>query len=192
MLDFDKVIFKAVSKVDGLYRRYSDDIIVICSIDKQDELKDLILSEILKYGLKIQPIKTEITVFKRNNSNKLETDKSNDKNASLKYLGFEFDGQYITIKKPSLAKYYRRLKRVIRLKFIKARVLEKKTGKEQFLYKNKIYKRYSHFGYRNFITYAYKASKEMKSNNIKRQVRRHIKIIKERISKYEPKADKLT
>lgn len=189
LLDFDKVIFNAVSQINGLYRRYSDDIIVVCPIDKQDELKNLVLSEIVNYRLKIQPIKTEITFFKRNIDNKLETDKTNDRNASLKYLGFEFDGQKITIKKPSLAKYYRRLKRVIRVKSIKARVLEKKTGKEQFLHKNKIYKRYSHFGYQNFITYAYRASKVMKSDNIKKQVRRHIKIIKERIYKYEPKAE---
>lgn len=187
LLDFDKVVFNAVSKINGLYRRYSDDIIVVCPLDKQDELKNLVLCEILKYGLKIQPIKTEITIFKRNIDNKLETDKTNDKNASLKYLGFEFDGQKITIKKPSLAKYYRRLKRVIRVKSIKARILEKKTEKEQFLHKNKIYKRYSHFGYRNFITYAYRASKVMKSDNIKKQVRRHIKIIKEHINKHEPK-----
>jgi hypothetical protein len=195
LLDFDKAVFKAVSQIDpvsqinGLYRRYSDDIIVVCPLDKQDKLKDLVLCEILKCGLEIQPTKTEITIFKRSINNKLETDKTNDKNASLKYLGFEFDGQKITIKKPSLAKYYRRLKRVIQVKFIKARSLEKKTEKEQFLHKNKIYKRYSHFGYRNFITYAYRASKVMKSENIKRQVRRHIKIIKESINKQEPKVE---
>lgn len=188
LLDFDKVIFKAVSQINGLYRRYSDDIIVVCPIDKQNELENLVLSEISKYKLKIQRIKTEITVFKRNADKKLETDKTTDNNASLKYLGFEFDGQKITIKKPSLAKYYRRLKRVIRIKSIKADKLRQKTKKEQFLHNNKIYKRYSHFGYRNFITYAYKASKVMKSDNIKRQVRRHIKIIKERINKYKLKA----
>lgn len=187
LLDFDKVIFNAISQINGLYRRYSDDIIVVCPIDKQDELKSLVLCEILKYGLKIQPIKTEITVFKRNVDNKLETDKTTDKNASLKYLGFEFDGQKTTIKKPSLAKYYRRLKRVIRVKSIKARILEKRTKEKQLLHKNKIYKRYSHFGYRNFITYAYRASKIMKSDSIKKQVRRHTKIIKEHINKHEPK-----
>lgn len=192
LLDFDKVIFNAVSMFNGLYRRYSDDIIVVCPIDKQDELKKLVLNEISKskYGLKIQPTKTEITIFKRSIDNKLETDKTNDKNASLKYLGFEFDGQKITIKKPSLAKYYRRLKRVIRVKSIKAKILEKKTEKEQFLHKNKIYKRYSHFGYQNFITYAYRASKVMKSDNIKRQVRRHIKIIKEHINNTNLKRNK--
>lgn len=187
LLDFDKVIFNTVSQIKGLYRRYSDDIIVVCPIDKKDELEKLVLSEIVKYDLRIQSSKTEITIFKRNIDNKLETDKTKDKNASLKYLGFEFDGQKITIKKPSLAKYYRRLKRVIRVKSIKARILEKKTEKEQFLHKNKIYKRYTHFGYQNFITYAYRANRIMKSNSIKRQVRRHIKIIKEHIDKHEPK-----
>ncbi len=105
----------------------------------------------------------------------------------MKYLGFEFDGQKITIKKPSLAKYYRRLKRAIRVKSKKAKILRDRTGKKQFLHKNKIYKRYSHLGNRNFITYAYRASKVMKSDNIKKQVRRHIKIIKEHIIKHESK-----
>ncbi|WP_449400480.1 reverse transcriptase domain-containing protein [Chryseobacterium wanjuense] len=58
LLDFDRNIIKEiVRKYRGYYRRYSDDLLIICSSDDVDNIKQFVLTEILKYGLKISLIK---------------------------------------------------------------------------------------------------------------------------------------
>ena len=39
------------------------------------------------------------------------------------------------------------------------------------LFKEKIYARYAHIGKRNFLTYGYRASRIMKSNSIRKQLK---------------------
>ncbi len=186
LLEFDKTMVKAVAqfKGKGLYRRYSDDIIIVCPIEQAQQMEDLAMKEIQKYKLTIQAAKTEKVLFKRNPNGRLETENAQ----TLKYLGFEFDGQKITIKKSSLAQYYRKLKRFIRAKAVKANALRRKgNDNNPRLFKRQIYQRFSHFGRQNFVSYAYRASRIMNEPHIKKQLRRHPMIINETIKKYEKK-----
>lgn len=183
LLEFDQIIFDEVKRCGGLYRRYSDDIVIVCPTEKSQDLQDWVFTAICEFGLRIQPIKTEISVFKPDVHGNLSTDNN------FKYLGFEFDGKSVRLKKPCLAKYYRRMKKVIRIKSIKASIKKSKEDTPQYLHKNKIIKSYSHFGCRNFITYANRANNILKDNSIAKQIRRHTKIMNLQMQKYEIKYD---
>ena len=60
MFDFDKEISNCISKNNGIYRRYSDDIIVVCPIEKANEIRNLIIDRIKKEDLEIQRQKTNL------------------------------------------------------------------------------------------------------------------------------------
>jgi hypothetical protein len=182
LLDFDKKVYeKIVLEYKGIYRRYSDDIIVACPIEYEKEINELLLSEIGKYHLVINSDKTEYTKF-NNNNGKLNCDRS------LKYLGFEFDGERILIKTSGFSKFYRKAKLLIKIKAGKAKRLQKKriTNRTN-IFRRPIYRGYTHLGKRNFISYARKASSMLESPQILNQIKRHWKIINSYISKYEDK-----
>lgn len=119
LLDFDRNIIKEiVRKYRGYYRRYSDDLLIICSSDDVDNIKHFVLNEILKYGLKISSHKTEEFLFenlvynknfdKRLTSVKIENNQRRIAKPLI-YLGFEYRGFSTSIKSTNLSKYYRRL-----------------------------------------------------------------------------------
>ncbi|MFC3159484.1 reverse transcriptase domain-containing protein [Chryseobacterium arachidis] len=119
LLDFDRNIIKEiVRKYRGYYRRYSDDLLIICSSDDVDNIKQFVLTEILKYGLKISSHKTEEFLFenlvynknfdKRLTSVKIENNQRRIAKPLI-YLGFEYRGFSTSIKSTNLSKYYRRL-----------------------------------------------------------------------------------
>lgn len=68
------------------------------------------------------------------------------------------------------------------------------NGKDNKIWKNQIYKRYSHLGQKNFLTYAYNSSKEfyknskqeikegMNSQAIRKQLSRHFMIIQQTLN----------
>ena len=65
LLHFDKTINDFISSHGGIYRRYSDDMVVVCPLKVKDELSDLVYKEIGNYKLEIQPTKTQVFQFKR-------------------------------------------------------------------------------------------------------------------------------
>lgn len=216
LLKFDKIIFKKVCvENNGLYRRYSDDIIVVCKKDSVQDIEKTILEEIKKCFLEINEKKTERFLFKKNSRNYLEVNKLINKkyksNVPLTYLGFEFYGNKTLIKSQSLAKYYRKLKKIIALKAKRAGMTKRGSRKQRAqsflryrkkrnsmrankshlinkgIFKKKVYKKYSHLGRRNFISYAYRAASGelMNEKAIKRQIRNHWKNLVKEIQKYE-------
>ena len=218
MFDFDKSIVNELVKIQKCYyRRYSDDIIVVCAKENVISVKEFIHKEIKKIELQISEAKTEEIHFKLNEFNELESFRLKNTKVlqkyPLKYLGFEFHGQKILIKSSNLASFYRDMKDSIR---VKNRRIEK--IKEKYLldnapiFKRKIYRLFSYKGikkrtlkrtknrmlngksiniiyhkkYRgNYIKYALLASEEMKSPEIKRQLRNHWKILQLELKKYD-------
>lgn len=204
MLPFDEAITNQLVKpLDVFYRRYSDDIMIICSKDQETEVVSFILNQIQKIELKISEEKTEKVYFSPGSSNK----------KTLSYLGFEFDGKRIFLKSKNLAGFYREMKDSIQTR--KKRIETKKLNgfeDQNAIYKRKIYRLYSYKGvksrqlpttriitetnkqvqkktYRkfrgNYIKYAYRASEEMGAPEIKHQVRNHWKILQETLKKYK-------
>lgn len=217
MLPFDEAIIAELTEKSNIYyRRYSDDIIFICSKNEVDKVEKFVKEEIEKIKLIISFEKTEKTLFKMDNNNLQSYRMEGNnliKNIPLNYLGFEFYGNKILVKSKNLAGFYRRMKNTIKRKH--NRVLNIKQDKlldGAPIFKRKIYRLYSFKGtknrtlpskrityknqkiiikkttkkYRgNYIKYIYRASDEMNSPEIKRQIRNHWKILKKTISKYD-------
>ena len=118
LLNFDKKVLEiVVDKYQGFYRRYSDDIMVICKPEEANNIEKFILDEIQKSKVKISTDKTEKFRFEYRQINPrinrltsilLKGDKEVI-GKPLSYLGFEFYGYQILIKSANIAKYYRRM-----------------------------------------------------------------------------------
>lgn len=201
LLHFDTLINKYISNEGGIYRRYSDDMVVVCPLHLKDKISDLMYFEIEKYRLKIQSAKTQIFRFKRENGKLIcgqEFDGKVNWNKNFIYLGFEFDGQHVLLKSASLSGYYRKMKRSVR----RARHFAKQifNSNRGIVFKRRIFKKFSYKGAKrtrkhiwdenkkkfiksdsynwgNFLSYAYKASRVMVNNKIKQQTKRHWNIL---------------
>lgn len=208
LADFDQLLFEKGIKDGFIYRRYCDDLLVICKPSQVNELKDYLINLISKdYHLVIQDKKTDVIDFKLSIANKVRSfrreylsesktfipllnDNRNFKN--LQYLGFEFNGQNVYIRPSSLSRYFRKMKARIKKTISMA---YSKNSKSDTINKEQLFTRYSHFGKRNFISYAINASrayyinsaKEKKlgfdSPSIRRQIAAHMRILKQEIEK---------
>jgi hypothetical protein len=150
MLDFDKAMFK-YTKTEGLYRRYSDDIVLIVPIDQVNEARQKLQDEIKLMKLEIKEEKTQEFKFTYNSiTNKYECEfldkEVNEFSAkkNLEYLGFEFNGEHIRIKSASLAAFYRKMKRTIKRGKFYARYINNSTKGKLFL--RTLYKRFTRKG----------------------------------------------
>lgn len=152
LLEFDKAVLKnIVDSFGGFYRRYSDDILVICKPEQADDTENFILAEILKSHVKISTEKTETYLFKyfqvSPRKNKL-TSILLSKNSSaigkpLTYLGFEFYGDKTLIKSANLAKFYRRMISTVKKKANRAINISKHTSSGPAIFRSGLKKTYS-------------------------------------------------
>lgn len=151
MLPFDTaVISELTRKYNIFYRRYSDDIVIICNESQIEYVKNFIDNQIKKIKLRISIPKTEITLFKIDD-NKLQSfriiNSIQKKDIPLNYLGFEFYGYKTLIKSKNIARFYREMKDTIRRKYKRAeKIKEKYLVDSPPLYKRKIYRLYTFKG----------------------------------------------
>ena len=202
LIDFDEKLFNLSKKLNFTYRRYCDDLLIICDPIKAAEINKIVLAEIALYNLVIQPKKTELIEFRETISGKIRGFNQKKINAlntvinsqneqrfykNLQYLGFEFNGSNIYIRPGSLSRYFRKMKDRIIKSVMMAYSDKSKTDK---ILKKQIFERYSHFGKRNFLSYAIKSSKKeyysksanklregMDSVSIRRQLSAHFAIL---------------
>ena len=152
MLEFDKSIISELSKKHNIYyRRYSDDIIIICKKEQIELVESYIKTEIKKSKLDISLEKTEKTLFKEDNNRlqsfRIKEDNSLKPNVPLNYLGFEFYGYQTLIKSKNLAKFYRGMKQTIKRKHKRVeKIKEKYLLDDAPIFKRKIYRQYSFKG----------------------------------------------
>lgn len=203
LLHFDKIINDYLKCNNGYYRRYSDDMIVVCPLTKSYEIEQLFYNKIKDFKLQIQPAKTQNFVFERH----LDILKCGQKfsstineNKNLIYLGFEFDGEKVLLKSASLAGFYRKMKKSIR----RAKYFSFRHKKDMFY--RRLYKRFTFRGARkykisrwnnlekkfvmteqqnwgNFLSYAKKASNVIDNNAIKKQIKNHWKLFHKELKK---------
>lgn len=212
MYDFDLAMYKeVVLNLGGFYRRYSDDIMIVCKENQVKTIQTLIANNISELELSISEEKTEKIIFKKV-KNKLKSysylpNKSISElpENSLTYLGFEFNGTKTYIKQKNLASFYREMKESVKTRYRRIKSInEKNLTDDTILYTRKLFRLYSHRGvkgrklffplpnggkkkkkYRgNFINYAYKASETMNAPEIKKQVKNHWAILQKTINKY--------
>lgn len=207
LIDFDSWLFHLGKRLGFSYRRYCDDLLIICNPDNADYLKQIVFHKIKEYKLAIQEKKTEVIKFQLNSKGKYrsyslsklqcskialtpENEASFEK--KLQYLGFEFNGENIYIRSGSLSRYFRKMKGRIVKNVMMAYSDRSKKGK---ILKRKLYNLYSHTGRRNFISYALKAAKKeyknkagkslpgLDSKSIHRQIAAHFTIIEKEVEK---------
>ena len=172
MLSFDKAINDLIVKKGGLYRRYSDDLVIVCKIADYEEIKNKVQSEIKKFELEINDDKTDSTVFKVDDKGRLHgytIDLKKPKN--MQYLGFVFNGQNVHVRSSSITKYYRKMKSVVRKTLSMAFGKKSKTkNKKNLVFKKSLYKRFLFTGQRSFISYALRANVLLGGDSIKKQL----------------------
>lgn len=209
LIDFDTNIKNLIEK-DGFYRRYSDDMIIVCDKERKNEIIERLTSEIERYKLQVQSAKTQVFHFSPStNAGKYKClyetkTKQLISTRRLEYLGFEFDGDKVFLKSSTLAKYYRKMKRTVRRHVFFAEHTRNISSKGE-VFRKRIFLNFSYKGahrrkiYRmnkntnewnktkkydwgNFITYAKLASNNIKNNKIKQQIRNHWRILNELIN----------
>jgi RNA-directed DNA polymerase len=202
LIDYDKKMYDYAKRKGFFYRRYCDDILIVCNTTMAFEMQKIAIDEIRKYHLEIQDKKVEIVEFNINSRGEYRSfdlrkisrelpsqiNKSNEQlfYKNLQYLGFEFNGKNVLIRSGSLSRYFRRMKaRIVKT----VSMAYSNNGVGDRVFKQKLLHRYTHLGKRNFLHYAFNASKEyylnvdgvkkegMNSKAIKRQLSRHFDIL---------------
>lgn len=171
MLKFDEAITTELTLNHNVfYRRYSDDIVVLCKKEQIKFIEKFVETEIEKINLKISLEKTEKTLFEYNKGRlqcyKIDGEKL-IKNIPLNYLGFEFYGYQTLIKSKNLAKFYREMKKTIKRKHKRSEYIkEKYLLDESPIFKRKIYRLFSFKGAKS----RYISDKRTKYINRKAQI----------------------
>jgi hypothetical protein len=208
LIEFDSKINDLITERGGLYRRYSDDIVVVCNSADRDFFRSQVLDGIKLYNLEIQEKKTNTFLFRRDENGyscfKELVSGTLNTNKRFSYLGFEFDGTYVYLKSGSLSKYYRNMKHAIARGAFYAKHTNYKQDKGK-IFRRRLYKRFSYIGAKrkmiwvydghkwikqhkhdwgNFLTYANMAHFNIRDSKIDHQISRHWvklnKIIKEK------------
>lgn len=160
-LRFDIELFSIAEKYNGIYRRYSDDfIIVVPKNNMKSEEKFLEIERKIRFiaqqeKIEIQESKTNIFEYSHNRINNLAGHGKNH----LDYLGFVFDGKTVKMRGKGPHKFYRKTKKLI----LKAQMTQKRKKLNKIPYRKSLYNLYTDLGinenFGNYITYAKKSQK---------------------------------
>lgn len=152
LFDFDlDIVNRWVKPHNAYYRRYSDDIFIVCDKNLCDEIEKDISKLIKKYEIKISTEKTEKFVFRNitnNNNTRLECfriiEDDEEVSSAMTYLGFEFRGFHTGIKSTNLAKYYRKIISTVKRKSKRTlKLMEENPNTKKTIFKNQLKKIYN-------------------------------------------------
>jgi len=199
LLDFDSRVSAAVKECGGLYRRYSDDIVVVTPESEGTRISELVQNTIKEYELEIQPSKTNSYQFQQTpngyDCGKILQNGTINRGRRFAYLGFEFDGKFTYLKSASLSKFYRRMKHSVRRGAFYAKFSNYEQGRGQ-VFRRRLFKKFSYLGAKrkmkwerdvdtgkwrksykhewgNYLTYANMAHFNLRNSKIKSQIRKH-------------------
>lgn len=162
MLNFDKTVSEICAQNGVFYRRYSDDILIICETGQGSFYESLIESKLNEIGLEIKAEKTQKSQFEVTELLKQKADKP------LQYLGFTYDGWKILVRSNTVSRFHQRMRKGVRSARRAARKAAGNKGNAT-VFRKKLYELFSHLGKRNYLSYVKRASKKMNSEPIKKQ-----------------------
>jgi hypothetical protein len=193
MLPFDMIMKDFCDKSNAVYRRYSDDILIICDKDVQKSITDYMMTAIAERGnhLKIHQIENT----KTSKSKCYDFTSPRIKEDPLQYLGFTFDGKKVQIRGSSMARYLRKSKRgVTSMRFVTQKKMQNMVDagvnpKDLVpkLNRQKLYETYTHLGRKNFWTYVKRAFSDMDCSEIRKQMGHHFDRVKKMIDEEDKK-----
>ena len=171
MLEFDKTAKYYCDSIGALYRRYSDDILIVCKPDHADHVNDKIEKLIASVMLELSSEKTERSEFDHSVD-------QNSANRMAQYLGYYLFPHGATIRASSLSRQWRKMRRAIKRT---RKVAEDgiTAGYANKVWTKKLRRRFTPLRSRNFSSYGRRSAKAFGSNQ---------KIIKQ-IHKLERKAE---
>lgn len=153
LFDFDlEIVNRWVKPQNVYYRRYSDDIFIVCEENMCREIESGIIELEKKYEVNISQDKTEKFIFRnvetKNNIKRLECFRINaegkEVSSAMSYLGFEFRGYHTGIKSTNLAKYYRKIISTVKRKSKRTlKLIEENPNAKKAIFKNQIKKIYN-------------------------------------------------
>ncbi len=196
MFECDSKICELVSHCGGYYRRYSDDLVILCHKSDSAFLIEKVIATIKNdCGLEIQETKTQLNRFEvfQNEVKCFQGNTSKEK--AFQYLGFEFDGKRVLIRPSSISKFYRKLKASVSRRIRLVEKMKRAAGKRLkmpdklngVLFKGPIYSRYSYQGRRgakrNYFHYAADASRIMSELAITSQLKKAWKNLEKFLSR---------
>jgi RNA-directed DNA polymerase len=187
----DQELHREIAKLDGCYRRYSDDLMVVVPMEHLEAAREAVVSAVEKCKLKVQHEKTDELTFSRGPGNQVQCldDKGNP--SRLQYLGFTYDGTDVAIRQSSLNRYTLQFRRAIPRIIARAKKRNEKYNR-QLDARTLIYKLFTRFGKRtrrkngkprqNFVLYAERACDTLESlglcvDPIKYEIDRHMRLV---------------
>lgn len=188
LYDFDlQIVNHIVEEMKAYYKRYSDDIVIICKPSQSDYIEKYIYNLVAESKVEISKNKTEQFIFRNINYSPkhdikrltcFKVDKNTKKQVEtpLLYLGFEFRGYKTVIKSANLSRYYRKIISITKRRCKRARaLLEKNPEARKAIYINQIKKLYN------------KPLKinDSESTELKNQIRKRYKLIRNDRGFYE-------
>lgn len=151
MLSYDERMVELMQSHGGIYRRYSDDILLIYPECKHEEIYknaidwlrdstiDLEISVPKNQMYILSKYEQKLAIIKEENGQEVY-------NSGIDYLGFSFNGEVVRIRSSSLSKYYRKMKRnVARSAFYASSAASRKVNR-RYIYTNQMYKKNTHIG----------------------------------------------
>jgi GTPase SAR1 family protein len=177
MLAFDAAVAAEARRLGASYRRYSDDILIVCAPHDAVRLEDFVQQALdaTATGLKLKPKKAQRVQFYGS--------RARCQRSPLQYLGFTFDGRQILLRSSTLARQWRKLAAGAR--WAKARHSMAVAGEIEGranVHRKSVFTRFSHLGEGNFHTgYAALSSRVMMSKSIGRQLRNHMSFLADRL-----------
>ncbi len=160
MIPFDQELRRVEEQFGCFARRYSDDIIIVVPEEFGDEADAIVQLALIDQRLEIQEEKIEIypcTVGKFDHP--------------VQYLGLTFDGINIRIRQKAFGRYHSKVRSYLR-RSIWAAQHNKQNNKP---FRRRLHELYTHYGSKNFISYAHRCSKICESESVRLQVARHFK-----------------
>ena len=189
MLEFDTAVKAAVDVCGGSYRRYSDDILILCAPEHIAVLEGEVNRALKLHGktLWLNEKKREEARFSKPGPALLPCPVTG-RVKPLQYLGFTFDGRRALIRSGTLARYYRRMRNGVRVAKWRSRLAKSGEIKgRKVLHRREVLARHSHLGPRSFVSgYAKLAGKIMGGVgevSIRRQLSRHMDIMARHLKK---------
>jgi hypothetical protein len=159
LIDLDAVLLDSCTACGALYRRYSDDILIICPLGNETALAALVQNSLADHRLTLAADKTDIRQFDAVSP------------SAFQYLGFNISPNGAVIRPSSLARQWRKAKRAIE-RTKKAGLAAIALGKADRIFVKKLRRRFSPVGSRNFCSYSRRSAQAFGAKKINRQVAR--------------------
>ena len=179
MVDFDISANQFCRDRSALYRRYSDDILVICAPEYAEEIEAKIADLVASEKLELSVSKTERTPFPFPESAPLGA-------RSPQYLGFTYYPGGAGIRPESLSRQWRKMRRSIRRtrKTAEAAIA---AGHSTKVFTKKLRRRFSPLQCRNFSSYARRSAAAFgngekisrQAQRLEREFERQISLLKD-------------